>query len=161
MYVKCSSEHIVGFTNASWANTSDRKSISGYCFSLCKTSSMISWKSKKQPIVALSTCESEYIAIAFAVQEGIFLQYLSKDMGLFSGTPQVHLNVDNMGAIELSKNPVYHQRSKHIDTRFYFIRSKVLEGSFVLIYVPSKSNLADIFTKPCTALSLRSFKVVQ
>ena len=67
--------------------------------------------------------------------------------------------VDNMGAMELGKNPVYHQRSKHIDTRYHYIRSKIADGTFNLEYVPSKENYADIFTKPCTSLALRKFRV--
>ena len=152
--------NICGYTDASWASTCDRKSVSGYCF-MFPEGTMISWKSKKQPIVALSSCESEYIAIAYAVQEGIFLQNLTKDMGIFSGISVVKLNVDNQGAIELGKNPVYHQRSKHIDTRFHFIRSKIADGSFTLIYVPSKQNIADVFTKPCSSQTLKLFSIVK
>ena len=69
------------------------------------------------------------------------------------------LNVDNKGAIDLCKNPVHHQRSKHIDIKYHFIRSKIFDGSFVLQYVPSKENVADIFTKACSKFSLRNFNI--
>ena len=148
-----------GFTDASWANSVDRKSISGYCFRMSERSSLISWKTKKQGVVALSRCESEYIALAFAVQEATFLQQLIREISNFSGS--VHMNVDNMGTIDLSKNPVHHQRSKHIDTRFHFVRFKIADGSVQLQYVPSKENIADIFTKPCSGQALRVFAVVK
>ena len=157
----CPSEaiDIVGYTDASWANCTDRKSISGYCFSLAIGSSLVSWKSKKQPIVTLSSCESEYVATAYAVQEGCFLQQLLRDFEQCTNLKQINLYADNQGAIELGKNPVYHQRSKRIDTRFHFIRDKVAEGLLKFVYVPSKDNVADIFTKPCTAASLYKFGV--
>ena len=152
---------IIGFTDASWASTGDRRSVSGYCYSLSIDSAFISWKSKKQPIVTLSSCESEYVAITHAMQEGLFLKQLLCDMSVSKHSNNVLLNVDNMGAMDLCKNPVHHQRSKHIDIKYHFIRSKVLDESFVLKYVPSKENIADIFTKPCTRLSLQKFNVTR
>ena len=152
--------HIEGYADASWGSTGDRKSISGYCYKLSSETAFISWKSKKQQVVALSSCEAEYVAITHAMQEGIFLQQLLCDMGVFQELDKVLLHVDNMGAIDLCKNPVHHQRSKHIDIKYHFIRSKICDGSFVLEYVPSKENIADIFTKACTKLSLRKFNVI-
>ena len=152
--------NIVGFTDASWASTGDRRSISGYCYSIGTQSSLVSWKSKKQPIVALSSCEAEYISITYAMQEGTFLLQLLSEMGYDREIANVKLMVDNKGAMDLAKNPVHHQRTKHIHTRYHYIRSKVLDGSFDLCYVPSKQNVADIFTKPCTKFALREFKVV-
>ena len=153
--------YILGYTDASWASTGNRKSISGYCYMLGDSSALISWKSKKQPIVALSSCEAEYVSITLAMQEGIFLTQLLVELGFYEKSKGVKMFVDNMGAIDLSKNPVHHQRSKHIDLKYHFIRSKVIDGSFVLQYVPSKQNIADIFTKACTKASLSVFKVVK
>ena len=150
-----------GFTDASWANSDGRKSISGYCFRLSNMSALISWKSKKQSTVALSTCEAEYISMTHGIQEGIFLKQLLVDMLVFCNEDPVVLFVDNKGAIDLGKNPVHHQRSKHIDIKYHFIRSKIQDGQFVLKYVPSKDNIADIFTKPSTRLSLEQFKVTK
>ena len=132
--------------------------MSGYCFKLCDSGSLISWKCKKQSTVALSTCEAEYIALTYAVQEANFLGQLLSDM-LCVDVKAVHLYVDNQGAIELTKNLVYHQRTKHIDIKYHFISSKVDEKSIILHYIPTVENVADMFTKPVSKAKLRSFNV--
>ena len=151
---------IVGYSDASWANAENRKSISGFAYSLSDDTTLISWKSKKQPTVALSTCESEYIAMTLAMQEGIFISQLLKDIGMCSGGEPVILYIDNKGAIDLAKNPVHHQRTKHVDIKYHFIRTKVQDGSFILKYVPSKSNIADLFTKPLPRTTITGFNIV-
>ncbi|KAF2345550.1 hypothetical protein FHG87_023694 [Trinorchestia longiramus] len=120
-------------------------------------SSLISWKSKKQNIVALSSCEAEYIALTYAVQEGIFLKQLLCDVDGYD--EPVGIFVDNRGAIDLAKNPVHHQRSKHIDIRYHFIRAIIQDNKAVLSSVPSEENMADMFTKPVTRQTLLKFKV--
>ena len=159
IYRKCTPIDIIGYTDASWANGMDRKSISGYCFMMHKNSSLISWKTKKQSVVALSTCESEYIGMAFAIQEAVFLQNLLCDFLVFHTAHPVKLHVDNMGSIDLAKNPVFHNRSKHIDTKYHYIRSKISDGSIHVCYVSSKENIADVFTKPCTKQALSKFQL--
>ena len=119
-------------------------------------SGLISWKSKRQSIVALSSCEAEYIALTLAVQEAIFLRQLLSDMLLCTKEP-VTLFGDNQGAISLSKNPVHHQRSKHIDIRFHFIRDEVQKGSVEMFYIPTEDNMADIFTKPASKFKFSKF----
>ncbi|CAB4041487.1 Hypothetical predicted protein [Paramuricea clavata] len=115
---------------------------------------LISWKSRKQPIVALSTCEAEYIALANAVQEAKFLRQLCIDMKVLSiSDDNVLTQVDNQGAINLARNPVHHQRSKHIDTKYHFIRSEIQVGIISLKYVPTEDNIADVFTKPASKAS--------
>ena len=88
---------------------------------------MISWKSRKQPTVALSTCEAEYISLASAVQESKFLKQLCKDLNIV--IDEVLIHVDNQGTINLAKNPVNHHRSKHIDIKYHFIKSDTLYTS--------------------------------
>ena len=100
-----------GFCDSDWGASSDRRSITGYGFSLCKKGPLISWKSRKQQIVALSTCEAEYVALTSAIQEAKFLSQLLVDMN-GGAKSKVILNVDNQGAICLAKNPVHHQRTK-------------------------------------------------
>ena len=110
---------------------------------------MVCWKSRKQTCVALSTCEAEYVALVSCVQEAKFLRSLYEE---FSGDKvnTVDIFVDNQSAIALAKNPVLHQRTKHIDIKYHFIRVEVQKGYILLKYIPSEQNLADMFTKPIT-----------
>jgi hypothetical protein len=107
----------------------------------------ISWKSKKQPTVAMSTMDAEYMASSDATRQALFLRQLLRDFGLAVASP-VTLHNDNMGAISLAKNPVHHDKAKHIDIRHHFIREKLEDKSIDLQHVASKSNVADILTKP-------------
>ncbi len=127
---------------------SDRKSVSGYCFTL--NSGPVSWKSKKQSTIALSSCEAEYISLTFAVQEGLFLTQLMRDFG--EDHESFSLQGDNQGSLTLAKNPIGHQRSKPIDVRYHFIRDLVRRGKVILSYVPSYENNADVFTKPLSRI---------
>ena len=83
------------------------------------SSALISWKSKKQSNVALSSCEAEYVSLTFAIQEAKFLQQLLTDMSSVEVKP-INLFVDNQRAIKLAKNPIYHQRSKHRHTLSFY-----------------------------------------
>ena len=151
--------NLFGYSDSDWGNSGDRRSISGYCFKLSENSAVISWKCRKQPTVALSTCEAEYMALANSIQEGIFLQNLLADF-LGKNPCPITIYVDNKGTIDLAKNPVQHQRSKHIDIKFHFIRYHIQTGQIDVVYVPSKENIADLFTKPSTSLNLKRFKLV-
>ena len=136
----------------------DRRSTSGYCFSLVEDGPLISWKSRKQQIVALSTCEAEYIALTAGVQEAMYLSHLVKNIGVtYDQLPIIY--EDNQGTIALANNPTKHQRSKHIDVRYHFIRSVVNKG-FELKYCPTEEMLADIMTKPATKQQLNKFKTL-
>ena len=159
-YRKCEKGlRITGYTDSDWAsNMEDRRSTSGYCFSLVEDGPLISWKSRKQQIVALSTCEAEYIALTAAVQEVMYLSHLVKSIGVtYDQLPIIY--EDNQGTIALANNPTKHQRSKHIDVRYHFIRSEVNKG-FDLKYCPTKEMLADIMTKPATKQQLNKFKTL-
>ena len=119
---------LAGFCDSNWgASVKDRRSITGYNFELTDKGPLISWKSRKQQTVALSTCEAEYISLVNAVQEAKFLKQLRNDINIVSD--DVLINVDNQGAINLAKNPVNHQRSKHIDIKYHFIRSDIQKGN--------------------------------
>ena len=149
-----------GFCDSDWGASSDRRSITGYGFCLRGEGPLISWKSRKQQIVALSTCEAEYVALTSAIQEAKFLSQLLMDMNGGTKTTVV-LNVDNQGAICLAKNPVHHQRTKHIDIRYHFIRKEIQEGFIELKYVPSSDNVADLFTKPVSKDRFNKFSYMR
>ena len=155
-FAKCDRLELEGFCDSDWGSDhTDRRSISGFAFQLSSEGPLISWKSKKQQCVALSTCEAEYIALSVAVQEAKFLRQLIHDM--FYSQEQVIIHGDNQGAIALAKNPVHHQRSKHIDIRYHYVRSEVQSGTIGLEYVPTEYNIADVFTKPVSRARLNSF----
>ena len=115
---------IFGYCDSDFGGSEDRFSISGYCFKLSENGPLISWKSKKQNIVALSSCEAEYVSLTSAIQEANFLRQLFADMQ-FLDKPSVTIFVDNQSAISLAKNPVFHQRTKHIDIKFHYIRNDI------------------------------------
>ena len=148
---------LIEFCDADWGNSQDRRSITGYGFYLSKNGPLISWKCRKQPRVALSTCEAEYMSMCAVVQESKFLMQLLKDMTVEAVNGTVVLNVDNQSAIALAKNPVFHQRSKHIDIRYHFVRNEVQNGSVELQFVPSENNIADMFTKTMSSIKLKQF----
>ena len=156
-FKKSDSFNLFGFCDADWANCSDRRSITGYVFSLSNSGPPVAWKSRKQQTVALSTCEAEYMALASAVQESKFLSKLLKSILGYKFSDSVTLFCDNQSALALAKNPIQHQRSKHIDVKYHFIRGEVQKGFVNLVYVPSEKNLADVFTKAMTNVKLKNF----
>ena len=138
---------LTGFSDADWGGSEDRKSTSGYCFLLNKNGGAISWKNRKQPTVALSTCEAEYIVTSVAFQDTKFLTQLLNEIDVEKVEP-VTLFVDNQSTIAIAKDPIRNQRTKHIDIKYHFIRSEIKNGSIAMNYVPSEENMADVFTKP-------------
>ena len=145
VYKRQGSTELVGFSDSDLAgDVDDRKSTSGSVFLL--GTSLVTWASQKQRVVALSSCEAEYIASANAACQGIWLSRLLGEL-LGIQAPMVRLLVDNKSAIALSKNPVHHDRSKHIDTRYHFIRDCVDRGEVNIDHVGTTEQLADILTK--------------
>lgn len=144
-YQRSESETLVGFSDADWAgDQDDRRSTTGNVFLL--SGGAVSWLSKKQNTVALSTAEAEYVALSQAAQECTWLTRLLSDLGM-DVTPTVILE-DNQGAIAIAKNPVDHSRTKHIDIRYHYIRECVQNGQIQLQYCPTDDMRADILTKP-------------
>ena len=134
-----------GFSDADWAGCVDsRKSTSGYAFFLGK--SLISWASKKQSIVALSSTEAEYVALCSATQETVWLRNLLQDIGLSQKEPTC-VAEHNQGAMCLAKNPKDHNRTKHIDIKYHYTRQVVEENKMRLDYVPTGQMVADTLTK--------------
>ena len=160
-YQKCEESllQLEGYSDADWAaDKDDRRSTSGYCFSLTENGPVISWKSRKQPTVALSTCEAEYMALAATTQESMYLVQLLKGIDSSNQHIPVKIYEDNQGAIALSKNPVCRQRSKHIDIKYHFVRSAHAEGKISIEYCPTADMVADVLTKPVTKAKFESFK---
>ena len=138
-------DSLVGYSDSDLAgDVDDRKSTSGSVFLL--GTSLVTWVSQKQRVVALSACEAEYIASANAACQGIWLSRLLAEL-LDVQVPKVRLLVDNKSAIALSKNPVHHDRSKHIDTRYHFVRDCVDRGEVDIDHVSTNEQLADILRK--------------
>jgi len=136
---------LLGFSDSDFAgDIQDRKSTTGIVYFL--GGNLVTWASQKQKIVTLSSCEAEYVAAAAAACQGVWLSCLIGDL-LGTKEAPVKLFMDNKSAIALSKNPVHHDRSKHIDTKFHFIRECVEEGKVEVEHVGTADQLADIFTK--------------
>jgi hypothetical protein len=136
---------VVGYADADWASDKEtRRSVTGYLFTL--NGAAISWSSKLQPTVALSTSESEYMAACYAAQEAIYLRRLMGSLGFAQGEPTI-IREDNMGCIGMSENPILHQRSKHIDIRYHFLREAVSNGQVLLTFIPTSEQIADLLTK--------------
>jgi hypothetical protein len=136
---------LLGYNDIDFAgDVEDRKSTTGVVYFL--GNSLVTWASQKQKIVALSSYEAEYVAAAAAACQGIWLSWLIADM---MGTKEatVKLVMDNMSAIAPSRNPVHHNRSKHIDTKYHFIHECIEEGKVEVDHVGTTGQLADIFTK--------------
>jgi hypothetical protein len=140
---------LVGYSDADWAGDKDsRKSTSGYVFYLCNCP--ISWGSKLQPTIALSSTESEYIALTIASQEAIWLRSLFIEWSLNMITPTT-IWCDNNSAIQLCHNHIYHNKTKHIQVKFHFIRSLIQEHQILVDKIHTTEMLADLLTKNVTA----------
>ena len=145
--------HLWAHTDSDWAGCKrTRKSTSGYAIFLDK--GPICWRSKMQSIVALSSCEAEYIALVECIKEILWLLQHFKVLGVNIESPVV-IAIDNQAAIALAKNPVLHEKSKHIDTRHHFIRQAVQEGLIRLQYINTGENIADILTKFTTSTTFQ------
>ena len=112
-------------------------------------SGAVSWTSKKQASIPLSSTEAEYMALTQGVKKSLLLGELLSDLGATHHKEQIRqIQSDNQGAIALTKNPEHHARTKHIDIQFHFIRQHVELGTIKLDYCPTHEMTADIFTKP-------------
>ncbi|XP_019195737.1 PREDICTED: uncharacterized protein LOC109189582 [Ipomoea nil] len=133
LYKDRGNTEIVGYTDADWAGCSwDRKSTSGYCIFL--GGNLVSWKSKKQNVVARSSAEAEYQSIALGTCELIWLKHLLTELNLCMKGP-IKLMCDNQAALHIASNPVFHERTKHIKVDCHFIREKITSGEIVTSFV--------------------------
>lgn len=134
----------LGYSDADWgSDVNDRRSVTGFVF--IRSGGAISWASKRQPTVALSTAEAEYMAISSCAQEAMWLKQLEDE--IFGTSGPMNLLCDNQSAICIAENNGYSSRSKHIDLRHHFIREKIMDNSCTIHYVSTEKNAADVFTK--------------
>ena len=144
-YLKDSNACLVGYLDANWARSvDDRKSTSGGYFYL--GNNLVSWMSKKQNSVSLSTAEAEYIVAGSCCTQLLWMKKLFHDYGIPQDTMCVFCN--NTSAINLSKNSIQHSKSKHIEIRYHFIRDLVEDKVVCLEFIHTDNQKADIFTKP-------------
>ena len=133
-----------GYADAAFANQDDCKSTSGYVF--IAAGEAITWRSKKQTTVALSSTEAEYIALAEAAREASWLRNLYDELGYSQIKPTL-IRGDNNGAIAMARNPQFHQRSKHIAIRWHLIRDMVSDGILTIDECRDPEQTADVLTK--------------
>ena len=153
-----------GYSDSDWASCIDtRRSTTGYVFMF--NTSPISWNTKRQDTVAMSSTEAEYMALAASAQEAIFLKMITKDLNIrkmcvqIETEPKEHeqfpdtvrecteILSDSTGAIQLAQNPTQHSRTKHIDIKHHFIRERIETGDLGVYHVPGRENPADMMTK--------------
>jgi hypothetical protein len=136
---------MVVYTDSDWAgDKDDRRSVSGYVIFVLGVP--ILWKSKSQRSVTLSSSEAEYFAMSEAVKEVRFIVMVLESLGIQVTTPII-VKVDNVGAIFMAENVSATSRTKHIDTRYHFVREFVEEGFIKVIFVKTSENKSDMFTK--------------
>jgi hypothetical protein len=149
---------IEAYCDASWASDIDeRKSVSGGVVLLY--GSVISWFSRRQRVVALSSAEAEYMALGAVVQEvKWYVKLLSELNGERPKGEQVVVRCDNTAAIDIAKNDKHHDRTKHIDIRHHFVREEVNEGRMTLNWVRTEEQVADVLTKRLKRAAFEKFK---
>jgi len=133
-----------GFSDAAFANADDRRSVSGYVF--LANGGAITWGSKKQTAIALSSTEAEYVALSEASREAMWLRYLYGELGFIQQEPILLLG-DNDGSIAMAKNPQFHKRTKHVDIRWHWVRELVNNGLINVADCRDPQQTADILTK--------------
>jgi hypothetical protein len=156
------SEHIntIWFSanfNTDWAGDKlTRKSTSGYI--ICLAGAAISWSSKRQSIIALSSTESEYVGLCFRSKEAVWLRRIMRDVGIGCdmGVKPIKIYVDNQGSIKITNNFCTTKRSKYIDIQFHFTRS-VIKSEIELEYCPTSMMIADMMTKALARVKVEEF----
>ncbi|KAL3524965.1 hypothetical protein ACH5RR_013337 [Cinchona calisaya] len=154
-YPKSSTFDLISYSDADFAGCQiDRKSTSGMCYFL--RNCLVSWFSKKQNYISLSTAEADYIAAGNCCAQLLWVKHTLKDFGVFFDC--VPILCDNTSAINLTKTPVMYSKTKHIDVKYHFIRDLVCKKEIRADFVPTSDQLADIFTK---ILALDRFELLR
>ena len=156
MYVSDKEPRLIGYCDSDYAgDLDDKKSTSGYIFLL--GSKPIAWNCSKQKVVALSSCEAEYISSTSAVCKGVWISRFMHEL-IEEFIKNFDLCIDNKSAIEISQNPVYHEGTKHIEVRYHFIRNCVEEDKVKVKYIQTEDQLTDLFTKPLRITKFLEFR---
>lgn len=133
------------FTDADWAGSVvDRRSTSGYCTYV--GGNLVTWRSKKQNVVARSSAEAEFRAVAHGICEVLWIKQLLEELKTTSPLP-MKVFCDNKAAIAIAHNPVLHDRTKHVEVDKHFIKEKLENGLIIMPYIPTSKQVADILTK--------------
>nr|KYP74060.1 Copia protein [Cajanus cajan] len=136
---------LLGYCDADYAGDKwERKSTSGGCHFLGHY--LVSWTSKRQSTITLSTYAVEYVIVGQCLMQLLWIKHQLEDYDIYESS--IHVLYDNTVVISISKNLVLHSRTKHIEIKHHFIRDHVQKGTFDLVYVKTEEQLADIFTKP-------------
>ncbi|KAL5734182.1 hypothetical protein ACOSP7_032043 [Xanthoceras sorbifolium] len=144
-FAKSTKRDIKIFSDSDWAGSvTDRRSTSGYCTYIW--GNLVTWRSKKQSVVARSSVEAEFKAIAHGICEGLWLYRVMAELKISVEGP-MKMFCDNQVAISIAKNPVHHDRTKHVEIDRHFIKEKIEEGTLKLLYTPTAFQTANILTK--------------
>lgn len=156
LYTKTKNFVLGGYSDADFAGSiDDRASTSGYLMNM--GSAAVSWSCKKQATVATSSAEAEYISAWEAACEIVWLRRILQDLGI-SQAEATSLFIDSQSAIKLAKNPVFHSKTKHVDTKYHHIRSLIAKDVLKPVYCPSEDQISDIFTKPLGRIKFTKFR---
>ncbi|KAM6572601.1 hypothetical protein CsatA_016681 [Cannabis sativa] len=143
---------VTGYVDSDYAGSIDtRRSLTGYCFTVL--GGCVCWKSNLQKVVALSTTEAEYMAATEAIKEAVWLKGFAQEMKI--NATDITVYCDNQSALHLMKNPMFHERSKHIDIRLHYIREIIASGEVQVKKVKTDDNPADVMTKCVTLAKFR------
>lgn len=154
-FEKGEKRNVEAFVDADWAgNIMDRKSTTGYCTKVW--GNLITWRSKKQTVVARSSAEAEFRALAHAVCELMWIERVLKELQLIKNSP-MQLYCDNKAAINIAHNPVHHDRTKHVEVDRHFIKEKLETGVICLVYIPTGQQTVDMLTKGMSGHKFEEF----
>ena len=155
LFKKCENHEIEIYTDASWARKlTERRSTTGYYSYVW--GNLVTWRNKKQSVVSRSSAESEYCALALGICEGIWLQRFIRELRV-EAKKAVRMVSDSQATINIAKNPVHHDRTKHVEIDRHFISEKVNNGIVQLSYIPTRLQTVDILTKALPRTSFDEF----